>query len=121
MPPSFFNDTATPEISPLPLPDALPILHAPDHVSHSQDESRFEGAHVNAQRVAARSEEDTFELQSLTNLVCRLLFLMIRRPPRSPLFPYPTLFRSCTLPTMSPTARTSPASRARTSTPSAWR
>src|SRR5260221_7012642 len=22
-------------------------------------------------------------------------FLMIRRPPRSPLFPYPTLFRSC--------------------------
>src|ERR1044072_7290273 len=27
-------------------------------------------------------------------LVCRLFFLMIRRPPRSPLFPYTTLFRS---------------------------
>jgi hypothetical protein len=28
-------------------------LHAPDHVSHSQDESRFEGAKANADRVAA--------------------------------------------------------------------
>src|ERR1044072_3434906 len=27
-------------------------------------------------------------------LVCRLLFLIIRRPPRSTLFPYTTLFRS---------------------------
>src|ERR1019366_5605111 len=88
---------------------------------------------------AYRSEEHTSELQSLTNLVCRLLlekkkktqlpsrihgtpvgvvslafprkfsseidgaqpaiacyffFLMIRRPPRSTLFPYTTLFRS---------------------------
>src|SRR6476619_5826139 len=90
----------------------------------------------------SRSEEHTSELQSLTNLVCRLLlekkkkidvigahaarqnddrslrlghpslavairehaqpqrarrvvfFLMIRRPPRSTLFPYTTLFRS---------------------------
>src|SRR5215213_119845 len=83
-----------------------------------------------------RSEEHTSELQSLTNLVCRLLlekkkprafcafvgireryrgldnarsaaptavdlkasgtavFLMLRRPPRSTLFPYRTLFRS---------------------------
>src|SRR5215475_5157954 len=68
----------------------------------------------------ARSEEHTSELQSRENLVCRLLlekkktgltnwsnqrtkmphasnrfffFLMIRRPPRSTLFPYTTLFR----------------------------
>ena len=57
-----------------------------------------------------RSEEHTSELQSRINLVCRLLlekkkktslsekkfvfFLMIRRPPRSTLFPYTTLFRS---------------------------
>ena len=46
-----------------------------------------------------RSEEHTSELQSLAYLVCRLLleknfFLMIRRPPRSTLFPYTTLFRS---------------------------
>src|ERR1019366_7345874 len=96
--------------------------------------------------VCSRSEEHTSELQSLTNIVCRLLlekkhkrqlwrdrspivpvnlpashrlgricsrgvcdrtlkemqhrwnnqffFLMIRRPPRSTLFPYTTLFRS---------------------------
>src|SRR5476651_2765857 len=32
-------------------------------------------------------------------------FLMIRRPPRSTLFPYTTLFRSPVAPSMSPTAR----------------
>src|SRR3990167_4298372 len=42
----------------------------------------------------ARSEEHTSELQSQSNLLCRLIFLMIRRPPRSTLFPYTTLFRS---------------------------
>src|SRR3989338_6750487 len=48
-----------------------------------------------------RSEEHTSELQSQFHLVFRLLlfkmfyfFLMIRRPPRSTLFPYTTLFRS---------------------------
>src|ERR1035441_4124614 len=48
-----------------------------------------------------RSEEHTSELQSLRHLVCRLLldekntnFLNMRRPPRSTLFPYTTLFRS---------------------------
>src|SRR3990167_1997870 len=41
-----------------------------------------------------RSEEHTSELQSQSNLVCHLFFLMIRRPPRSTLFPYTTLFRS---------------------------
>src|SRR2546425_918611 len=69
-------------------------------------------------RITLRSEEHTSELQSLAYLVCRLLlekknqtgaermphdlshlsflvfFLMIRRPPRSTLFPYTTLFRS---------------------------
>src|SRR3990167_6924417 len=42
----------------------------------------------------ARSEEHTSELQSQSNLVFPLFFLMIRRPPRSTLFPYTTLFRS---------------------------
>src|ERR1041384_8715910 len=32
-------------------------------------------------------------------------FLMIRRPPRSTLFPYTTLFRSCCSSLVSPTAR----------------
>src|SRR3990167_1985711 len=43
---------------------------------------------------AKRSEEHTSELQSQSNLACPLFFLMIRRPPRSTLFPYTTLFRS---------------------------
>src|SRR3989304_2503293 len=41
-----------------------------------------------------RSEEHTSELQSRLQLVFPLFFLMIRRPPRSTLFPYTTLFRS---------------------------
>src|ERR1051326_4695936 len=44
---------------------------------------------------SARSEEHTSELQShsfFSYLV--FFFLMIRRPPRSTLFPYTTLFRS---------------------------
>src|SRR3712207_3278193 len=41
-----------------------------------------------------RSEEHTSEIQARPYLVCRLFFLMIRRPPRSTLFPYTTLFRS---------------------------
>src|SRR2546430_641988 len=46
-----------------------------------------------------RSEEHTPELQSQSKLVFRLFFLMIRRPPRSTLFPYTTLFRSARLET----------------------
>src|SRR3712207_2274011 len=57
-------------------------------------------------RDAGRSEEHTSELQSRQYVVCRLVKvygaprqfydfgLMIRRPPRSTLFPYTTLFRS---------------------------
>src|SRR3990167_6934314 len=41
-----------------------------------------------------RSEEHTSELQSQSNLRFPFFFLMIRRPPRSTLFPYTTLFRS---------------------------
>src|SRR3990172_6834571 len=45
-------------------------------------------------RPTRRSEEHTSELQSRLHLVFPLFFLMIRRPPRSTLFPYTTLFRS---------------------------
>src|ERR1041384_1648332 len=41
-----------------------------------------------------RSEEHTSELQSLAYLHLASFFLWIRRPPRSTLFPYTTLFRS---------------------------
>src|SRR3712207_644167 len=42
----------------------------------------------------ARTEEHTAELQSPPYLLWRFFVLMIRRPPRSTLFPYTTLFRS---------------------------
>src|SRR5438034_1215443 len=45
----------------------------------------------NAGKFLGRSEEHTSELQSHSDLVCRLL---LPRPPRSTLFPYTTLFRS---------------------------
>src|SRR2546425_1072759 len=44
--------------------------------------------------VGFKLEEHTSGLPSLAYFVCRLFFLMIRRPPRSTLFPYTTLFRS---------------------------
>src|SRR3990167_7080874 len=93
---NFFNDTATTEIYTLSLHDALPIS--------SQAAIIYAGEPVWAAlfgRLAGerlRSEEHTSELQSQSNNICRLLlekiFLMIRRPPRSTLFPYTTLFRS---------------------------
>src|SRR2546427_394678 len=45
-------------------------------------------------RVGGRSGEHKSEIPSQSKIVCRLFFLMIRRPPRSTLFPYTTLFRS---------------------------
>src|SRR5476649_1569204 len=128
----FFNDTATTEIYTLSLHDALPICEP-------QIFAAPVGRHRGVQAGEAfRSEEHTSELQSHSDLVCRLLlekkkdirradrwrlllgpidalgggraadpvedrhwavghvlffFLMIRRPPRSTLFPYTTLFR----------------------------
>src|SRR3989339_325285 len=142
----FFNDTATTEIYTLSLHDALPISESTVYIG----DHAFLPYGGKTRRRIQRSEEHTSELQSLTNLVCRLLlekkninfflpdylhhndqrhsgaphwlsqlpsytisaypflfparddytfffFLMIRRPPRSTLFPYTTLFRSrCT-------------------------
>src|SRR2546427_9355422 len=101
----FFNDTAPTEISPLSLPDALPIYfrkrrrqqqtatrQRPDHlpaiplISKRSDHPRpliHKQKRIAAQhrmhvttprlRLATRSEEHTSELQSQSNLVCRLL------------------------------------------------
>src|SRR5476649_100795 len=118
----FFNDTATTEIYTLSLHDALPIPQRPAW-------PRAARALGPPAPPSGRSEEHTSELQSHSDLVCRLLlekkkhtvarhpwldpascvgrarsveprlvalrffFLMIRRPPRSTLFPYTTLFR----------------------------
>src|SRR3990167_145534 len=94
MPSFFFNDPATPEIYPLPLHDALPICLAKTGLFPSRVEDFYEFDAPEFLDLAVRSEEHTSELQSQSNLVCRLFFLMIRRPPRSTLFPYTTLFRS---------------------------
>src|SRR5262249_61605056 len=71
----FFNETATTEIYTLSLHDALPIS-APVEDRLAGARRRGDGLHRDAARAAVlrlRSEEHTSELQSLTNLVCRLL------------------------------------------------
>src|SRR3970040_1191766 len=94
MPSSACNDTSTTEIYTLSLHDALPILG----VKFLNLPGEFLGCRPGDQVVQVsrpwRSEEHTSELQSRRDLVCRLLLVMIRRPPRSTLFPYTTLFRS---------------------------
>src|SRR5256714_7973720 len=97
----FLNDPAPPEISPLPLPDALPIPTAGSSGAAGAAGSRTRdqrqapaptrtaaavipttGSHQasspkpwcgGAARMASRSEEHTSELQSLAYIVCRLL------------------------------------------------
>src|SRR2546430_17114903 len=65
----FFNDTATTEIYTLSLHDALPIWTGVADFTI--------GLHLNSldssDEVQGRSEEHTSELQSQSNLVCRLL------------------------------------------------
>src|SRR5258706_7486667 len=95
----FFNDTATTEIYTLSLHDALPISSRATHTSPvglvtrarhcsnvrpkkthgSLDDIISAQARASASpasgviSISSRSEEHTSELQSLTNLVCRLL------------------------------------------------
>src|SRR5437016_13977114 len=66
----FFNDTPTTEIYTLSLHDALPILLAGSK-EFSQPQRHLGTDPALLQH--DRSEEHTSELQSLTNLVCRLL------------------------------------------------
>src|SRR5450432_4860102 len=62
----FFNDTATTEIYTLSLHDALPIL--------SSYASWLLSSQAGSDScICARSEEHTSELQSRSDLVCRLL------------------------------------------------
>src|SRR3712207_8367595 len=86
----FLNDTATPELYTLPLPDALPFFPARDPVLSvpatracrkpsrqgrwtKRNRQRPSSARDVAHRVPVRSEEHTSELQSRQYLVCRLL------------------------------------------------
>src|SRR3990172_5422303 len=93
MPSFFFNDTAPTEIFSLSLHDALPIFRL-NKSGHPRIPCWRSGLGQLGVLRRPRSEEHTSELQSRLHLLCHLFFLMIRRPPRSSLFPYTTLFRS---------------------------
>src|SRR2546430_7257747 len=71
----FFNDTATTEIYTLSLHDALPICarHARLHRPRRADADGGAVDFRDWRRRRRRSEEHTSELQSQSNLVCRLL------------------------------------------------
>src|SRR2546430_5985009 len=69
----FFNDTATTEIYTLSLHDALPILNPGHGLLPAELLECMLHQHELAARVGDRSEEHTSELQSQSNLVCRLL------------------------------------------------
>src|SRR2546430_16132696 len=69
----FFNDTATTEIYTLSLHDALPICRTAAGPSRLAASCTARQRACPAPARAPRSEEHTSELQSQSNLVCRLL------------------------------------------------
>src|SRR3990167_7684736 len=70
----FFNDTATTEIYTVSLHDALPISKCALRTAHRAT-SRCRRSTSTAGRIRTRrSEEHTSELQSQSNLACRLFF-----------------------------------------------
>src|SRR2546430_10045532 len=68
----FFNDTATTEIYTLSLHDALPIWGRAIPARRHRPRGGAPAA-LETEVAAYRSEEHTSELQSQSNLVCRLL------------------------------------------------
>src|SRR3990172_6766234 len=89
----FFNNPATTDISPLSLHDALPILRPP--VLRPGRLGRL-GARDRLDEVRWGRDRKSTRLNSSHSYISYSLFffLIIRRPPISPLFPYTTLFRS---------------------------
>src|SRR2546430_3873714 len=90
----FFNDTATTEIYTLSLHDALPICvligadagEVPTVVGAILDWiDTDDNTHVEGAESDYRSEEHTSELQSQSNLVCRLLLEKKKRNPHAPM------------------------------------
>src|SRR2546430_10295615 len=69
----FFNDTATTEIYTLSLHDALPISAARCRTASQPRAARSRAVRSRTSPITTRSEEHTSELQSQSNLVCRLL------------------------------------------------
>src|SRR2546430_12257994 len=90
----FFNDTATTEIYTLSLHDALPIFGEPNFGKTWTLLRLAVIARLSGRRVIYRSEEHTSELQSQSNLVCRLLLEKKNNPLRQTavttlFWPYP--------------------------------
>src|SRR5260221_3265948 len=69
----FFNDTATTEIYTLSLHDALPIFNSAARRDLSRAQCRGYQLTRQTPSCCRRSEEHTSELQSHSDLVCRLL------------------------------------------------
>src|SRR5437588_2128625 len=69
----FFNDTATTEIYTLSLHDALPIPAGWHAAAASSYRPAFASCSARRSCPGTRSEEHTSELQSHSDLVCRLL------------------------------------------------
>ena len=72
---------------------------APYCVAYKPNLAFYESRGIDGMIAFERSEEHTSELQSPLDIsyavfCLKKIFLMIRRPPRSTLFPYTTLFRS---------------------------
>src|SRR5437588_6023910 len=81
--PCLFHPTATTEIYPLSLHDALPIFVVLALAANrDQPVDRARTAECLAARPVDRSEEHTSELQSHSDLVCRLLLEKKKAPPR---------------------------------------
>src|SRR3990167_7681500 len=70
----FFNDTATTEIYPLSLHDALPIFLGLFDFPILPFGDFLEGEVLALPLLILRSEEHTSELQSQSNIACRLFF-----------------------------------------------
>src|ERR1044071_7605206 len=90
----FFNDTPTTEIYTLSLHDALPIYRsrAGSRLARAGQARRLDRARCESARGDRKSARLNSSHEGIFGMAS--FFLMIRRPPRSTLFPYTTLFRS---------------------------
>src|SRR5437588_4168170 len=80
----FFNDTATTEIYTLSLHDALPISRHEFLGTPGSRGVRFAHPSLSSEAAPRRSEEHTSELQSHSDLVCRLLLEKKKRSANTP-------------------------------------
>src|SRR2546427_9043737 len=92
----FFNDTATTEIYTLSLHDALPISLRIGVARATRSGTVSGGISATKRSMAARSEEHTSELQSQSNLVCRLLLEKKKNDAQNLIVSYSSVIRHLT-------------------------